>query len=110
MKPIWANGTLTVELHVPDVRALEKARQIAEALTAMHQPGGEALVAVIDYVLGTDSAESGRVYVSAPDLLEACTTVLESSGDQLGRQDAGILRAAIQAACGEGGDDDAKTA
>ena len=55
MKPIWKNGKLTVELHKPDIVALQKARDIGEALTAMAQSTGEALVNAIEVILTEDS-------------------------------------------------------
>jgi len=57
MSTIWKDGKLTVELHVADVRALEKAKHIGEALREMHQPGGAPLVEAIDGIL--DPGEGG---------------------------------------------------
>lgn len=51
MRPIWNNGKLTVELHKPDQVVLQKARAIGEALAAMSQPNGQALVEAVDAVL-----------------------------------------------------------
>ena len=49
MKPIWKDGKLTVELHKPDVKVLEAAWDIAQALTAMGQDTGVPLsVALAD--------------------------------------------------------------
>jgi len=57
MKPIWRNGTLTVELHKPDEQALRKALAIGEALTAMNQDTGEALVSAIQAILGEEGVD-----------------------------------------------------
>ena len=54
MKPIWKDGTLTVELHKPDTAILEKASDIGEALTAMGQTTGKALTDAVDAVLNTE--------------------------------------------------------
>ena len=51
MKPKWKNGKLTVELHVPDEVALEKAREIGQALMAMNQGTGKPLVEAVDAIL-----------------------------------------------------------
>jgi hypothetical protein len=51
MKPKWKNGKLTVELHVPDEKALEKAREIGLALVAMNQETGKPLVEAVDAIL-----------------------------------------------------------
>jgi hypothetical protein len=40
-----------VELHKPDVAALEKARDIGRALEALHQASGAPLVAAINAIL-----------------------------------------------------------
>ena len=57
MKPIWRNGTLTVELHKPDESILRKAQAIGEALTAMNQDTGEALVSAIRAILGDEGVD-----------------------------------------------------
>ena len=53
MKPIWKNGRLTVELHKPDIKTLEKAREIGRALEAMNQDAGTPLVSALDEILET---------------------------------------------------------
>jgi len=51
MKPIWKNDKLTVELHVPEIAALKKTRNIGKALVAMNQPNGQMLVDAVDAIL-----------------------------------------------------------
>lgn len=51
MKPVWKDGALKVELHKPDRAILDKARDIGNTMTAMHQEAGKALVAAIDAIL-----------------------------------------------------------
>ena len=51
MKPIWRDGKLLVELHKPDIAALEKARSIGYALIAMNQENGQALVSATEAIL-----------------------------------------------------------
>ena len=51
MKPIWKNEKLTVELHVPEITALKKTRNIGKALVAMNQPNGQMLVDAVDAIL-----------------------------------------------------------
>ena len=57
MKPIWRNGKLTVELHKPDEAILRKAEAIGEALVAMNQDTGEALVSAIQAILGDEGVD-----------------------------------------------------
>ena len=57
MKPIWKDGKLSVELHIPDRRDLEKARAIGQALGAMNQPEGAALVQAVDAILDPEEAD-----------------------------------------------------
>jgi hypothetical protein len=51
MRPIWEDGKLTVELHVPDKTVLIKAREIGKALVAMNQAKGIGLVDAVDSIL-----------------------------------------------------------
>ena len=48
-----------MELHKPEVALLEKARDLGEALTALHQDTGAPLVAAIDAIIekGEDETE-----------------------------------------------------
>ena len=57
MKPIWKDGTLTVELHKPDVAVLEKALALGEALEAMNQSTGPPLVEAVAAILKPDETE-----------------------------------------------------
>lgn len=57
MKPIWKDGKLTVELHKPEVVTLQKARELGNTMTAMHQEAGAALVAAIDAILTEKGVE-----------------------------------------------------
>jgi hypothetical protein len=51
MKPLWKDGKFSVELHKPDVKELEKARGIGEALLQMNQLVGQPLVDAVDAIL-----------------------------------------------------------
>ena len=57
MKPIWKNKRLTVELHKPDEQVLRKAQAIGEALMAMNQDTGQALVDAIRAILGDEGVD-----------------------------------------------------
>ena len=46
-----------MELHKPEVALLEKARDLGEALTALHQPTGTDLVDAINVILGEKGEE-----------------------------------------------------
>ena len=56
MKPVWKDGKFSGELHKPDIRDLQKARDIGQALVAMNQPTGAALVEAIEIILGNGDA------------------------------------------------------
>lgn len=56
MKPVFEGGKLTVELHKPERTLLARAREIGEALTALHQETGAPLVDAIDKILGDGEA------------------------------------------------------
>lgn len=51
MRPLWKDNRLTVELHKPDIAVLEKARSIGQALVAMNQENGQALVDATEAIL-----------------------------------------------------------
>ena len=57
MKPLWKDKQLQVELHKPEVSLLEKARELGQALTALHQETGAPLVAAIDAILTGEKGE-----------------------------------------------------
>lgn len=51
MDPILKEGKLSVRLHKPEVRQLEKAYGLGKLLLELHQPEGEALVGAVAAVL-----------------------------------------------------------
>lgn len=51
MKPIWKDKKLTVQFHEPDRNILIKARDLGEALVAMHQDDGQLLIDAIDKLI-----------------------------------------------------------
>ena len=57
MKPLWKNGSLLVELHKPEIALLEKARELGKALSALHQPTGEPLIAAINKILNEEEMD-----------------------------------------------------
>ena len=61
MKPVFKNGTLTVELHQPERQLLVKARKLGEALNAMHQETGAALVDACNMILLGEKGEEDTV-------------------------------------------------
>lgn len=54
MKPIWKDNELRVELHKPEIAVLKKAREIGQALQAMHQSQGETMVTAINAILAPE--------------------------------------------------------
>ena len=51
MKPVFKDGKLTVELHKPEIQALQKARTIGQSLQILNQDSGLPLVEAIDAIL-----------------------------------------------------------
>ena len=47
---VWSDGKFTVELCAADKRTMDKAREIGQALDAMQQPTGAALIDAVNAI------------------------------------------------------------